>query len=90
MLKRIALMLEIRPEPDRLAAELRVSNTETDRALTMPHGCSLLLTLEREQGASYVRGHVKLLGEGIQYPFQSNAALFEALSEYVAQAAQER
>jgi hypothetical protein len=50
--------------------------------------CSLLLTLEREQGATYARGHVQLLGESVEYPFQSNAAFFEALSEYVAQADQ--
>ncbi len=89
MLRRIALMLQIRPGRDLKAAELRVANTESERTFLMPHKCSLLLTLEREQDETFVRGHVQLLGESVQYPIQSNAALFEALSEYVTQAEQE-
>ena len=85
MLRRLALLLSIRPTGDRTSGILRVANADTRQALTVTGG-SFLLTLERERDATFARGHLRLLGDGADYPIQSNAALFEALNEYIARA----
>lgn len=43
-----------------------------------------MLTMEREPQATFVRGHVRLLGDDIEYPIQSSVGLFEALAGLVA------
>lgn len=79
-------MLQIQPQGDPTSAALRVSNVETGRTLLKHRHCSLFLTLEHEPGVTFVRGHVRLLGENVDYPIQSNVALFEALADYIARA----
>jgi len=86
VLRRIALTLEIVPQGDPTSAALRVSNAESEQPLLMNRRYSLLLTLEHEPEATFVRGHVRLLGDNASYPVQSNVALFEALADYIARA----
>ena len=83
MLRRVALLLRIWPGEDQTSGVLRITNADTTRALLVRPG-SFLLTLEREPDVTFARGHLRLLGDGAEYPIQSNSALFEALNDYIA------
>ena len=83
MLRRVALLLCIWPGEDETSGVLRIADANTTRGLLVRPG-SFLLTLEREPDATFARGHLRLVGDGAEYPIQSNAALFEALNDYIA------
>ncbi len=85
MLRRVALMLSTWPGQDQTSGILRIANADTRQALAVQRG-SFLLTLEREPDATFSRGHLRLLGDGADYPIQSNVAFFEALNDYIARA----
>ena len=82
MLRRIALVLSISPGEDQRSGVVRIANADTRGELRVQRG-SFLLTLEREPDATFTRGHLRLLGGSVAYPIQSNAALFEALTDYI-------
>jgi hypothetical protein len=83
MLRRIALILNISPGEVRGSGLMRITNADTRGALAVQRG-SFLLTLEWEPNATFTRGHLRLLGDSVRYPIQSNTALFEALKDYIA------
>ena len=83
MLKRIALMVSVGAGEHPRRGVLRVANAET-REEVPPPAVSFVLTLERDPDASFARGHIRVLPTGAQYSIQGSAALFDALSGYIA------
>ena len=88
MLRRLSVMLQIQPHRDAGVADLRLTDARTRHPLSITRRCSLVLTMEREPQATFVRGHVRLLGDDIEYPIQTSVGLFEALAGLVADAKQ--
>ena len=81
-------MLQIQPQRDSSVADLQLTDAETSRPLSIARRCSLVLTMEREPQATFVRGQIRLLGDEIEYPIQSSVGLFEALASLVADSKQ--
>ncbi len=75
--------MSIEPRFDARSAALSVTDLESERDLALRSKCLMVLTLEHDPEATFVRGHVHAIGRGAKYPIQSNVALFEALSEYL-------
>jgi len=80
---RISLLVGIAPHSDITHGVLSISEAESAEVLAVEPNL-FMLTLEREPGATYARGEFRSLHTQARYPIQGNAALFEALSEYVA------
>ena len=80
---RISLLVGIAPESDIARGVLSISEADSAQALAVEPNL-FMLTLEREPGATYARGEFRSLKTQTRYPIQGNAALFEALSDYVA------
>jgi hypothetical protein len=78
MIPRIALMVHVSPNGD----ALRITDVASEHALPLRE-MILLLTLEREPGNAFATGHVRLMEEAVDYPFQSNAAFFEAVTGFL-------
>jgi len=76
-------LVSIEPRFDARSAALSVSDLERESRLPLRSKCSMVLTLELDPEATFVRGHVRAIGQRAKYPIQSNVALFEALSEYL-------
>src|SRR5262245_357378 len=77
-LRRIALLVSITPQLVNSASELRVSDVDTQRQLSL-ESSTFVLVLENEERDTFVRGQLKMLRDGATYPVQSNVALFEKL-----------
>jgi hypothetical protein len=84
VLRRIALLVSITPH--QAGGELRLSDLDTQRELSVESG-SFVLMLENEPRDTFARGQLKMLRDGTTYPVQSNAALFEMLKELIDRAA---
>jgi hypothetical protein len=82
---RIAIVLRIAVFADSLTGALQVSNLDTMAPLEV-EPLALVLTLEREADVTFSRGQIRSLDGSVSYPIQSSAAMFEALSAYVARA----
>ena len=67
-----------------MSGELRIGDVDTLLPLRVPHR-RFVLTLESEPETSFTRGSLRALDDGVSYPIQSNAALFDALVEFVDQ-----
>lgn len=81
--RRIVLLLRLRPRADALIGLLRVWNARTDEALAL-EPLEILVTLENEPAVLFSRGHVQVLGDGPTYPIQSSRALVDDLIGYMA------
>ena len=77
MIERIAVILTVADETG-----LRLLEVESNRPLAVKP-ISLLLTLERETGDTFARGRIQDLSRQDTYPFQSSAALFDRLQQYL-------
>ena len=84
MLRRIALLVHIRPRPSEAGSDVQISDVNTLQDVHLGDG-SFMLTLENESDETYARGHVRLLRDGTSYPLQSSAALFERLMSLIGQ-----
>lgn len=76
-------MVRVQSSGDRTKPVLRVSDVDTTAVLDLPP-CAFVLTLECDPDVSYARGQLRLLADDVTYPIQSNAALFERLSQILA------
>ncbi len=76
MIERIAVILTV------TETGIRLVDVESARSHTVTP-LSLLLTLEKEAGAGFARGHIQDLARQDTYPFQSSAALFDRLQQYL-------
>jgi hypothetical protein len=81
--RRISLLVRLTPEVEQARAFVQVSNVESEVDLPVAAG-AFLLTLEHESGSTYTRGQFKSVRDNVSYPIQGSAALFDALSAYVA------
>ncbi|HEY3079916.1 MAG TPA: hypothetical protein VGM69_08415 [Chloroflexota bacterium] len=82
---RIAIVLRVAVFADPQTGTLQVSNLDTMAPLEV-EPLSFVLTLEREADVTFSRGQIRSLDGAVSYPIQSSAAMFEALSQYVARA----
>jgi len=84
-MRHIALLMHIAPTQyaGHRVDQLEISNLDTMAAVSL-EARSFVLTLELETDVPYVRGQLQSLPDRTSYPIQSNAALFDALSAFVA------
>ena len=78
MIERIAVILTVTNEDG-----VQLLDMESNRPIPV-QPVSLLLTLEKETGATFARGHIQDLSRPTTYPFQSSAGLFDRLQEFLA------
>lgn len=77
---RVALLVQMAPQPGTARGILQVTHPDTQQTVAVPQ-LALLLTLTYEPEASFCRGQVTLLHDNTVYPIQSNAHLFAALDQ---------
>jgi hypothetical protein len=78
VLRRIAVLVSFNPRAGENGGELRVSDVDTLRELSLG-ASSFVLVLENDTPDTFVRGQLRILRDGTNYPIQSNVALFELL-----------
>jgi hypothetical protein len=83
VLKRVALMVTFLPGFGDVSGVVQIADVQSSKALTVDTQRAFVLTLESEPDVSYARGHLRSLDDGIEFPIQSNAALLDALTQYV-------
>jgi hypothetical protein len=86
--RRIVLLLRIRPRADPIMGLLRVWNARTDEVLAF-EPVEILVTLEHEPTVLFSRGHLQVLRDGPTYPIQTSRALVDDLIGYMAGAGRE-
>lgn len=82
MVERVALLVSVSPTEDAEVATIRVSDVASDQPVPVGR-LTFMLTMERELGADYARGHLRLVDHEESFPVQSNAALLDLLASLV-------